>query len=416
MMDRFAIFFLSVFAVSFYSAQQRMTLQECEKAFQENNLQLLAEQYNINIADAEVLQAKIWELPELNFQLNAYNPEAGKAFDMGQSKGAQITQLIYMGGKKKNEVAFAKSNKELAQLQFSQLLADLRMQLREAYYNLHYEEKKLESIDAQLHYMSDLLTAYQVQTGKGNISMKDAVRLQSIVIQLRNDKTEINNTITAYQQTLRTLTGIPPEILSLLPEDEAGTILAAQPFGNLDELKQKGTDHNADYLYHQKLIAHSRLYAQWQKSLNVPDLSIGAGWDQNGGTFRNEVNLIVGIPLPLWKSNKGNVEKAGYITQQSEKNAEYQKLSLESQIEAAYKTWKNFYDQYHQLQPADLENMGAVYEGMLKNFRNGNVNLIEFTDFTDSYRQTVLQVYEMKKQVLLSAENLNQLIQTKIFY
>jgi cobalt-zinc-cadmium efflux system outer membrane protein len=56
-------------------------------------------------------------------------------------------------------------------------------------------------------------------------------------------------------------------------------------------------ENNADYQYNLKLIDNSKLYAQWQKSLNVPDLNLGAGWDQNGGTFKNEVNLLVGIPF-----------------------------------------------------------------------------------------------------------------------
>lgn len=45
------------------AAQQNMSLLDCEEAFQKNNFQLLAEQYNINMADADILQAKIWELP-----------------------------------------------------------------------------------------------------------------------------------------------------------------------------------------------------------------------------------------------------------------------------------------------------------------------------------------------------------------
>ncbi len=70
-------FFLltSMFAFS----QHRMTMEECEEAFRKNNLELLAQQYNINLADADIMQAKIWDLPEVTFQANAYNPE-GKRF------------------------------------------------------------------------------------------------------------------------------------------------------------------------------------------------------------------------------------------------------------------------------------------------------------------------------------------------
>ncbi|UWX60396.1 TolC family protein [Chryseobacterium oranimense] len=413
-MNKIAGLFIAI--SSFMAGQQQMSLLDCEEAFQKNNLQLLAEQYNINIADADILQAKIWELPQLSAQINAYNPEGKKAFDVGHAKGAGITQLIYMGGKKKNEIAFAKSNKELAQLQFSQLLVDLRTQLRAAYFNLYYEKQKLDNTNKQLGYMNDLLDAYRVQSAKGNVSLKDEVRLQSLVIQLNNDKLSINKNILEFEQNLKVLTGISDDIEPQLSDADAKGILAAQPFGDEDELKRKALENNSDYQYFLKLIDNSKLYAQWQKSLNVPDLNVGAGWDQNGGTFKNEVNLMVGIPLPLWKSNQGNVEKANYVIQQNQKNADYQKLTLETKVQAAYKTWKSQYDQLAEIKTTDLTNMELVYDGMLKNFRKGNINLIEFTDFMDSYRQTALQIYDMKNEIMQSAEQLNQLIQTKIFY
>lgn len=413
-MNKIAGLFIAI--SSFMAGQQQMSLLDCEEAFQKNNLQLLAEQYNINMADADILQAKIWELPQLSGQINAYNPEGKKVFDIGHAKGAQITQLIYMGGKKKNEIAFAKSNKELAQLQFSQLLVDLRTQLHTGYFNLYYEKLKLDNTNKQLGYMNDLLSAYRAQSAKGNVSLKDEVRLQSLVIQLNNDKLGINKNILEFEQNLKVLTGISDDIEPQLSDADAKEILAAQPFGDEDELKKKALENNSDYQYFLKLIDNSKLYAQWQKSLNIPDLNVGAGWDQNGGTFKNEVNLMVGIPLPLWKSNQGNVEKANYAIQQNQKNADYQKLNLETKVQSAYKTWKSQYDQLAEIKTTDLSNMELVYDGMLKNFRKGNVNLIEFTDFMDSYRETALQIYDMKNEIMQSAEQLNQLIQTKIFY
>ena len=415
-MNKITTLVLSVSAFVCLSGQQQMSLQDCELAFQKNNLQLLAAQYNINMADADIIQAKIWELPQIEGYVNAINPQDKRVFDVGRAKGVEITQLIYLGGKKKNEIQFAKSNKELSQLQFSQLLVDLKTELRQTYYNLIYEQKKQISIQNQLKYMNDLLSAYKTQTDKGNISLKDYVRLQSIVIQLNNDKIEINNNILAFQQKMKVLTGNPESILPNIPKAEENEILFSQPFGDVEILKNKALENNADYLYQVKLLDNSKLYAQWQKSLNIPDLNLGAEYDQASGTFNNEVNLKIGIPIPLWKSNKGNVEKAKYAIQQNEKNLEYQKLNLETQVESAYQTWKNQYDQYYELKPVDMENLDTVYNGILKNFRSGNISLMDFTDFLESYRQTVLQVYEMKKQIMISAEEINQLVQTKIFY
>ncbi len=393
-----------------------MSLLECENAFQQNNLQLLAEQYSINMADADILQAKIWELPQMSGYINGYNPQDRRFLDAGRAKGFEVTQLIYMGGKKKNEIAFAKSNKELAQLQFSQLLVELRTQLHTNYYNLYYEKLKLENTNKQLGYMNDLLKAYKVQSAKGNVSLKDEVRLQSIVIQLNNDKVNINKNLLKFEQNLKVLTGITENIEPEISEEEAKLVLTAQPFGDNDELKRKALENNADYLFILKLIDNSKLYAQWQKSLNVPDLNVGAEYDQASGTFNNEINLKVGIPIPLWKSNKGNVEKANYAIKQNQKNAEFQKLNLETKVQSAFQIWKTQYDQLAEIKSTDLSNLDLVYDGMLKNFRNGNISLIEFTDFMESYRQTALQIYDMKNDLMESAIQLNQLVQTKIFY
>jgi len=407
---------LFVVISSVISAQQQMSLLECENAFQQNNLQLLAEQYSINMADADILQAKIWELPQMSGYINGYNPQDKRFLDAGRAKGFEVTQLIYMGGKKKNEIAFAKSNKELAQLQFSQLLVELRTQLHTNYYNLYYEKLKLENTNKQLGYMNDLLKAYKVQSAKGNVSLKDEVRLQSIVIQLNNDKVNINKNLLEFEQNLKVLTGITENIEPEISEEEAKLVLTAQPFGDNDELKRKALENNADYLFILKLIDNSKLYAQWQKSLNVPDLNVGAEYDQASGTFNNEINLKVGIPIPLWKSNKGNVEKANYAIKQNQKNAEFQKLNLETKVQSAFQIWKTQYDQLAEIKSTDLSNLDLVYDGMLKNFRNGNISLIEFTDFMESYRQTALQIYDMKNDLIESAIQLNQLVQTKIFY
>lgn len=396
-------------------AQQKIALNEAEEAFVKNNLQLIAEQYNISIADADIIQAKIWSLPEASFQANVYNPEDKRIFDVGPSKSFAVQQLFVLGGKRKNEIEFAKSNKELAQLQFSQLLVGLKTKLRENFYSIYFDQKKLENIDKQLSFLTDLVKAYKVQTAKGNIALKDEVRLQAIVLDLNNEKLQIKNSISSQLQDLHTLTGISGDISPEMNEDEADATIRKQTLNSLDEIKQKALENNADYLYVQKAIESSKSYYKWQKSLNIPDVTGGLQWNQNSGIYKNEVNFTVGIPIPLWKQNEGNVQKAKTLIDQSQKNSEFKKLEIESNVTAAYQTWQNNYDAYFSIQQKDLNNLDAVYKGMQDNFRKGNVTLIDFTDFTNSYKETVLKINEMQKQVVISAEELNQLVQTPIF-
>lgn len=396
-------------------AQQQMTLQDAEDAFRKNNLQLIAQAYNINQAEADVIQAKIWDLPVGSFSANLAEPSKPSFFNIGPTKSLQVSQLFLLGGKRQKQVDFAKTNIELAQLQFKQLTVDLRTQLRENFYAIYFDKRKVQSIDNQLGYLTDLLKAYKVQVKKGNISLKDEVRLNSMIIGLNNDKIQLKNNMVAEENVLMTITGITEPIVPVLNASEVAGLLKSEPLASLEELKTNAEQNNADYQYSLKEIESSQKYLAWQKSLNTPDLTGGLQWNQNSGYYKNEVNFSVGIPIPLWKQNAGNIKKAEYLTQQNQQNAEYKKLNLHSQVTSAYNTWKNNYEQLKAIPQQDIDNLDTVYKGMTDNFRRGNVTLIEFTDFTESYKQAVMQINEIKKQVLISAEELNHLTQTPVF-
>src|ERR1700733_9393173 len=68
----------------------RISLPQAEDSFLNKNLSLIAERYNIDIARAQVLQAKLYNNP--NFQATGaiYNPEQKKAFDVSSQTGEYI--------------------------------------------------------------------------------------------------------------------------------------------------------------------------------------------------------------------------------------------------------------------------------------------------------------------------------------
>ena len=123
-------------------------------------------------------------------------------------------------------------------MQFQGLLVDLRSQLRSTFYNILLNKKE-ESLDVQLKYFTDLLNAYKVQTQKGNVSLKDMVRLQALVINVQNDKIEVSNNIIQQKQTLKLLTGSDTEVLPELSDENMNQQLEKQPLISISELQQK---------------------------------------------------------------------------------------------------------------------------------------------------------------------------------
>lgn len=394
----------------------QLTLQQSEDAFRQNNLLLLAEQYNINVAQAGVIQARIWELPYVTVELNVLNPPQHRVLDVGGKgqKQLAIQQLIYMGGKKKNEIEFAKSNVGLAELQFEQLVRNLRFQLRQQYFSLYFDLRKIESISSQAARVDTLIQAYKVQVDKGNIPLKDQVRLQSLALSLRNDLVSTQRDVFEEQRQLNLLTGVTEPIAPTITESELTERFDKAITPNVDELLDLAKEYNPDYRRFLKLMESNELYVRWQRSLATPDLTAGASYDQRGGAFNNQVNLTFGVPLPFWNRNKGNIKIAEWQLNQTRVQKDFQLLDIRNQITASLRAWEQQSQQYRQL-ATSTQNFDLVYNSILLNFRRGNIPILEFTDFMESYNQSMLQMNELRKQLILSEESVNQVVNATVF-
>jgi cobalt-zinc-cadmium efflux system outer membrane protein len=404
-------------ALSLYAQKDTtLTLNGTEALFLKNNYELLASRFNVDAAQAAIIQARIWENPVISVSVNAYNPEKKKFFDAGPEgqKSAGFDQLICLGGKKRNEVALAQSNAELAELEFADLMRNLKLQLRSNYFGLYYQNLSYASIDKQLSNLDTLVTAYTAQVQKGNIPMKDLVRLQSLELNLKNQRTQLYENILDFRSKLTLLTGIPL-IITPAPSDAETAAYHGNKVLQADTLNHIALLNRTDLKIAQKQVESSGLNLKLQKSLAIPNITVGSNWDQQGGVFKNEVNLNVGFPLPLWNRNQGNIKIASAQLNEAAVQKDYQAASVSSEVYKSFKKWEEARENYSYFTQTNLRNLEDVHNGIYKNFRNGNLSLIEFTDFMESYHSTMLQYYQFAQNLVDACEEINYTANSKIF-
>lgn len=101
---------------SFYRHNDRNTAgtdldsERCRTAFLKQNLSLIAARYDMDIAQAQVLQARLFENPVISLEQNVYNRLNGKYFDMGKDgeSGVEIEQVISIAGQRSNRIRLEK--------------------------------------------------------------------------------------------------------------------------------------------------------------------------------------------------------------------------------------------------------------------------------------------------------------------
>ncbi len=409
------VLLISTFALK---AQQSLTVEQCEELFQKNNLQLVAQKFNVDAQKALVIQAKIWDLPYVTAEVNAYNPNDHSYFNVGKDgqKALAIEQLIVLGNRRRNEVKIANLNADIAGYQLEDLLRNLGYQLKESFYTLYFLESQLAATSAQMDNVGLLVDEYKVQVDKGNITMKDLVRLEALYFGLRNDKNELQNSILATQTQLKLITGTNADIIPLANTKIEDYYYAKSIDSlNVDTLVSMAVSKRPDFQISvlNKNIADQNV--RLQKSLNMPDVTLGGNYNQRGGVYQNEINLTLGIPLPLWNKNKGNIRMAKSISQEQTYLQQFSQNQLTEEVHTAVQKYKNAYESYNYLINSKSGNFTEVYNGVTTNFAKRNISILEYTDFMESYNHSIQEFNQIRLNFILSGENLNTTINSKIF-
>ena len=396
--------------------QKEFTLAKCEEQFLKNNLLLLASNYNIEASRALTLQAKLWDNPIFSAEVNAINPQNNRYFDAGKQgqKAFAIQQVIYLGNKKKNQVQYSKINEELAELEFQDLLRNLKIQLRKSFYFIYFNNKKIETTDLQIANIDTLVNAYEVQALKGNLPLKELVRLQSLLMSFKNSRIEIINDSYEQQSILKLLLNEDQTIKPIIDESIVKKY-ALKELPTIDLMDSIAIKNRPDYRMSLKNIESNEWNVKWQKSLSIPDLNLGASYDQRGGAFQNQVNLTIGIPIPLWNRNQGKIKLSQVLLDQSKVDNQLTVLRLKSEVSEALSKWSASKSNFTQLSESMISDFEIVYQGVLFNFQKRNISILEFTDYMESYNQMSIQMNELKKNVIISAEELNTTLNSSIF-
>ena len=100
------LLFLSLLFSGARASVVSLSLKESEQRFSEHNLEVIAERYNIDIAEAQVVQAKLFENPVVSLEQNVYNRLNGHYFDFGKQGETiiEVEQLIYIAGQRNKRV------------------------------------------------------------------------------------------------------------------------------------------------------------------------------------------------------------------------------------------------------------------------------------------------------------------------
>lgn len=413
-MNRAFLFLLFLLLAGKMCAQQvagTLTLKEAEQRFLERNLSLIAERYNIDMAQAQVLQAKLFENPVISLEQNVYNRLNGKYFDFGKEGEAvvEIEQVIHFAGQRNKQVRLEKINKEIAEYQFEEVMRTLRQELNEKFVEVYFLSKSIAIYEKEVNSLQVLLGGMKVQQEKGNISLMEISRLESMLFSLRKEKNERENDLLTTRGELNLLLNLPEDTQVQLSLDEE--VLQQLDLSQLSFADLKAIiNERPDQKIARSTVNASRANLKLQKSMAFPEFSVKGNYDRVGNFINDYFAIGVSLSVPIFNRNQGNIKAARFSIQQAGVQQEYAANRADMELFTAYTSLEKA-TQLYQSTNMDLErNFEKLITGVNENFTRKNISLLEFIDYYDSYKETCIQLYEIKKNVFLAMENLNTVV------
>ncbi|OQP65564.1 transporter [Niastella vici] len=386
----------------------RITLPEAEKQFTSKNLDLMAEKYNIDIARAQVLQARLYNNPNIQFAANAYNPDRKKWLDVsntGEYYGG-IQQLILLAGKRNKQIKMAETNSLLAENRFYDLMRTLRYTLHSDFYQGTYLQQAIAAYQVPIAALEKLTVNYNELQAKGVITLKEVVRVKSLLYNLKTEQTALQNQFNDIEAELQLL--MQNNHTWFIPvSDVAVTQLPSIRKYVLPTLVDSAYANRYDLQVAANTLTLNQQNYSLQKAMAVPDLTAGAQFDKRGSFVNNASFLTVAMDLPFFNRNQGNIKAAKIAIDQSNTNLTRQKLTVENEVQQAYGKALNTEKMLNAIDPGFQNDFDKLLKSITENFEKRNISLLEFTDFYDSYKQNVLQWNQLQNDRIQAIESLN---------
>ncbi len=404
-----------VFGLSNANAQTdtlKLTVKQAEDQFLKNNLQLIAQRYNIDNANAAVITAKLFPNPDFNFSNGIYANDVPGAYKE-QSFG--ISQLFTLAGKRNKNIKLAKLGVEQARFQFFDFLRTLKFSLRNDFYTIYYQRQSASVYDKEISSLSKTLSAFKEQYTKGNIAEKEVLRIQSQLYSLQAEYNSLQTGIDTTESELKMMLHVSPRT-SIAPQVNDSTankeVLEGVAY---QRLLDSANVNRYDLRYSKVTVEYNNMNLQLQKATAVPDVSLSLNYDKLGAYGTNYLGGGIEFNLPFFDRNLGGIKQAHIAVNQSKVQLQNQQDQVESDVATNYKIASRLEKLYNTFDPKFKGDFTHLINEVFKNYEKRNISMLEFLDFYDSYKSNTLQLNQLSLSRVLALEQLNYVTGTPFF-
>ncbi len=348
-------------ASTIVSPLRTLSLTACFQKANENNKEILANQYNLPIAKAGIQIAGAIPNPQFTL-LYGFGP-AFKEILAGNPQQFGWQEQLQTAGKRTKQLNVARANYRLTELQIAQSMFDVHNRVRRAYAELAAAEAYVNLIEAERKVALELQTTTGKRLEAGKAAKSAFLQAEMGVLQFDTQRNQAQARLEQASAAMSLLIGETPTSVEVIDVDDNGIFKlsaektdlvpqSAHPLPQLEQLLPVGYSQRPDLKVAIQQAFADRKALSLARSQRIPNLSVDCGYQ-----FTTFTPIQ---PHHLFPYNTPN-SPGCYLNVSTELPIFYQHQGETSQAKAV---WRQDYDQIDQVTWQVASDIVTSYESV----------------------------------------------------
>jgi cobalt-zinc-cadmium efflux system outer membrane protein len=361
----------------------------------DHNLSLLAERFNVSVAQTAVLTASLRPNPVLT--VNLMRPDQSLV-DAGISPFEQVFRTDYVferGSKRERRVDQATLAKSVAELQLLNTTRTLILDVENACADLQLAKLNLSLARENLDAFNNVVQINTERVRTGDLAQVELSRSRLAALQFQNDLRQQETKVRSARNRLSALIGRGPNGDGLDVSAELRRDAATLDY---DVLRRQALDTRPDLRAARTDQARSVADLRLQIANRAIDYTVSGEYHrQEGDTVHgNSYGVFFSAPLPFFNRNQGEIARAQLQGQQLGARVRALENDVATELTTAYSEYSTARDIVDTIERQMLTQAQDVRTTTEYSYRRGEATFVEFLDAVRAFNDTMQSYNEAR--------------------
>jgi outer membrane protein, heavy metal efflux system len=369
----------------------RLTIDQVVAEALENNIGLLAERYNVSIAEARLITARLRPNPVLSLSADLLDLNIINKPDATAGPPEYIVHVdvpVERGGKRDARIEVAQNSISTAKFRLRNAMRGVVLDAQNAFVDVLLARDAVNLARQNYEALNNVVQINTRRVKAGDLAEVDLLRSQVATLQYQNAVSQAELRLKTAYQRLRLVIG---RGLAARPVEAVGELRRDTEALAFETVLQEARQLRPDLQAERQEQARSQAELRLQIAAGKVDYSLGTEYRRQQGVAGtgNSVGFFLSMPLPVRDKNQGEIERARREEEQISLQIRSLEQSVDSEVNTAYEqylTAKTLTETFENTMLQQAQDVRRISE---YSYTRGDASLVEFLDAQRAFNDTM---------------------------